>query len=27
LVIGEVDDIFHSGKTDPLIYQDGKYES
>ena len=27
LVIGEVDDIFHSGKKDPLIYQDGRYES
>jgi flavin reductase (DIM6/NTAB) family NADH-FMN oxidoreductase RutF len=27
LVIGEVDNLFHSGKTNPLIYQDGKYES
>ena len=27
LIIGEVDDLFHSGKTNPLIYQDGKYES
>tara|TARA_B100001057_G_scaffold359342_1_gene361585 strand:- start:2859 stop:3317 length:459 start_codon:yes stop_codon:yes gene_type:complete len=26
LVIGEVDDLFHSGKMNPLIYQDGKYE-
>ena len=26
LVIGEVDDLIHSGKTNPLIYQDGKYE-
>ena len=27
LIIGEVDDLFHSGKTNPLIYQDGKYET
>jgi len=27
LVIGEVDNLLHSGKTNPLIYQDGKYES
>ena len=25
-VLGEVDDLIHSGKTNPLIYQDGKYE-
>ena len=27
LIVGEVDDLFHSGKTNPLIYQDGKYET
>ena len=27
LVIGEVQDLFHSGKMNPLIYQDGKYET
>ncbi len=27
LVIGEIDNLFHSGKKNPLIYQDGKYES
>jgi flavin reductase (DIM6/NTAB) family NADH-FMN oxidoreductase RutF len=27
LVIGEIDNLLHSGKTNPLIYQDGKYES
>ena len=27
LVIGEVDSVMHSGKMNPLIYQDGKYES
>ena len=27
LIVGEVDDLFHSGKTNPLIYQDGRYET
>ena len=27
LIIGEVDDLLHSGKKNPLIYQDGEYES
>ena len=27
LIIGEVNNLNHSGKTDPLIYQDGKYET
>ena len=27
LVIGEVDRVVHSGKMNPLIYQDGRYES
>ena len=27
LIVGEVHDLFHSGKTNPLIYQDGKYET
>ncbi len=26
LIIGEVDNLYHSGKINPLIYQDGKYE-
>ena len=27
LVIGEVQNLSHSGKMNPLIYQDGKYET
>ena len=27
LVIGEVQNLYHSGKMNPLIYQDGKYET
>ncbi len=27
LVIGEVENLSHSGKMNPLIYQDGKYET